>query len=197
LIKEEEVHNNKEMRGSAMRKALDCLVTLAVALSSLSSPCAAFLAHPVERGRPFRVWQATDRRMGELTSSEEKVFDLLRSLHTAKYSFRIVVVGNGAILETTSELGPAMKVSQSPKTGKNLLTLASDDKSFEFHLQLADVAEIVLLEKKTPAKIMRLIRLLSTEGQSMCSLILADDSDAAVEWYTDLRETYGETINLI
>lgn len=143
------------------------------------------------------------RRMGELTASEEKVFDLMQAIHDSKYPFRIVVIGNGAILETTSPLGPTLAVAQSPKTGKNLLTLASQDKSFEFHLQLADVAKIMLLEKETPAKTMRLIRILGGVGtspeqeqQSMCSLILADPSEAAIQWYQELRTKYGEAITL-
>ena len=134
--------------------------------------------------------------MGELTSAEGKVFDLLQALHDSKYAFRIVVVGNGAILETTSVLGPALSVAQSPKTGKNLMTLASEDKSFEFHLQLADVSEIAVLEKETPMKTMRLIRVLGAEGQSMCSLILADQSDAAVEWFQGIGNKYGESIKV-
>lgn len=140
--------------------------------------------------------------MGELTPTEEKVFDLMQALHDSNYPFRIVVIGNGAILETTSPLGPALAVAQSPKTGKNLLTLASADKSFEFHLHLADVTEVVLLEKETPMKTMRLIRVLGGGGggkdekTSICSLILADPSDAAIEWYQGLRAEYGETIDL-
>ena len=134
--------------------------------------------------------------MGELTAPEEKVFNLLQTLHDSSYPFRIVVVGNGAILETTSVLGPGLSVSQSPKTGKNLMTLASEDKSFEFHLQLADVSQIAVLEKETPMKTMRLIRFIGTEGQSMCSLILADSSDASIQWFHGIVEEYGETINL-
>lgn len=134
--------------------------------------------------------------MGELTASETKVFDLLQTLHDSKYPFRIVVVGNGAILETTSVLGPALSVSQSPKTGKNLMTLASQDKSFEFHLSLADVTEVAVLEKETPMKTMRLIRLLGDEGKSLASLILADTSDKAVEWFHGIHEKYGESIKV-
>ena len=105
-------------------------------------------------------------------------------------------MGNGVILETTSVLGPALNVAQSPKTGRNLMTLASEDKSFEFHLQLADVSQIVILEKETPMKTMRIIRVLGTEGQSMCSLILADQSDSAIQWFHGLVEEYGATIDL-
>ena len=152
---------------------------------------------PTDIAQRIRSLDATaDRRMGELTSSEQKVFDLLQALHDTKYPFRIVVVGNGAILETTSVLGPALSVSQSPKTGNNLMTLASEDKSFEFHLQLADVSQVEILEKETPMKTMRIIRVLGSEKQSMCSLILADQSDPAIQWFHGLVEQYGATIDL-
>lgn len=138
-----------------------------------------------------------ERRMGELTSPEKKTFDVLRALHDCKFNFRIVVVGNGAILETTSQLGPTVKVAQSPKTGKNLMTLASQDQSFEFHLQLADVSKIVLVQRETPKRTMRLLRFLQPEGESMCSLILADDSEAAQKWFDDeLIGKFGTEIQL-
>jgi hypothetical protein len=141
---------------------------------------------------------SSSRRMGELTLPEQKTFDVMQALHDAKFNFRIVVVGNGAILESTSPLGPTMKVSQSPKTGKNLMTLASQDQSLEFHLQLADVSKIVLVQRETPKRTMRLVRFLEAEhGNSMCSLILADDSSAAQKWFDDdLIGKFGTEIQL-
>ena len=56
--------------------------------------------------------------MGELTTPEQTVYDLLRELSDSGYDFRIVVVGQGAILETTSPLGPITKLTQSPSSGK-------------------------------------------------------------------------------
>ena len=172
------------------------LLTISTLLSFVSFGHAFIVQSTTRHARQATDLHTTERRMGELTSAEEKVFDLLQTLHDSKFPFRIVVVGNGAILETTSILGPALSVSQSPKTGKNLMTLASEDKSFEFHLQLADVAEIAVLEKETPMKTMRLIRVLGNEGQSMCSLILADQSDAAVEWFQGIGKKFGETIKV-
>ena len=58
------------------------------------------------------------RRMGELTTPEQTVYDLMRELSESGYSFRVVVVGQGAILEATSPLGPITKLTQSPSTGK-------------------------------------------------------------------------------
>ena len=77
-----------------------------------------------------------------------------------------------------------------------MLTLASPDQAFEFHVQLEQVSKVVLVEKETPAKTMRIIRLLNAVGESMSSLILADASDGARAWYHGLVETHGSEIQL-
>lgn len=77
-----------------------------------------------------------------------------------------------------------------------MLTLASTDQTFEFHLQLTDICKIVLIEKETPAKTLRIIRLLNAVGESMSSLILADTSDEAKSWYHELVEKRGNEIQL-
>jgi hypothetical protein len=136
------------------------------------------------------------RRMGELTEPEQQVFDIMEAIHDSGYLFRMVVVGKGAILETTAALGPVLKVTQSPSTGTNMLTLANTDQTFEFHLQLAEVSKMVLLEKVTPAKTLRIVRILNAAGESMSSLILADESEAAVTWYEGLIAKYGKEIQL-
>jgi putative heme iron utilization protein len=134
--------------------------------------------------------------MGELTAPEQQVFDIMDTIHDSGYHFRMVVVGKGAILETTAALGPVLKVTQSPSTGANLLTLANEDQSFEFHLQLSEVSKIVLLEKPTPSKTLRIVRILNAAGESMSSLILADESEAAVTWYEGLIAKYGKEIQM-
>jgi hypothetical protein len=144
-----------------------------------------------------QLFTATDaRRMGELTEPEQRVFDIMHEIHDSGYLFRMVVVGKGAILETTAALGPVLKVTQSPSTGTNMLTLANTDQTFEFHLQLAEVSKMVLLEKVTPAKTLRIVRILNADGESMSSLILADESEAAVTWYEGLIAKYGKEIQL-
>ena len=134
----------------------------------------------------------------ELTEPETRVYELLEELHQSNFLFRIVVVGNGAILETTSKLGPKMKLSQSPTTSANLVTFASEDASFEFHLQTARVAKIALVEKESPVtgKTMRILRFLTSDGASICSLILSDDSKEAVEWYSKLIASHGSEMQL-
>jgi hypothetical protein len=131
----------------------------------------------------------------ELSKSETKVYQLLQDLHDAQFPFRLVVIGNGAILETTSMLGPTFKVGKSPKTGENLTTFASSDQSFEFHLKLAQVKRIVLTSRTSlpgggEGPVMQLFRFLTADGTPMCSLIVADQSEAAKVWFQSMVEKY-------
>jgi len=129
-----------------------------------------------------------------LSDKEELVYDLLKDLSNAKLPFRIVVVGNGAILESTNLLGPTFKVSQSPATGANLVTFASEDQSFEFHLMIAQVSKVAMIEKPSPVKkgkTMRIMRFLNAEEKSICSLILADKSADATGWFQQTVSKYG------
>jgi hypothetical protein len=129
-----------------------------------------------------------------LSDKEELVYDLLKDLSNAKFPFRVVVVGNGAILESTNLLGPTFKVSQSPATGANLVTFASEDQSFEFHLMIAQVSKVAMIEKPSPVKegkTMRIMRFLNAEEKSICSLILADESADATGWFQRTVSKYG------
>lgn len=129
-----------------------------------------------------------------LDSQEEQVFALLKELSDSQLSFRIVVVGNGAILESTNVLGPTLKISQSPATGANLTTFASEDQSFEFHLMIAQVAKVAMVQKPSPAKegtMMRILRFLNADDKSICSLILTEDSKDATEWFQGILSRHG------
>lgn len=125
-----------------------------------------------------------------LTPKEEKVYGFLEDLRNK--DFRIIVIGNGAILESTHSLGPNMSLSQSPKSGANLVTFASPDKSFELHLQTSQVAKVALVEKEMPGRTMRILRLSNEQGQSICSLIVSEDSEAMADWFQSMRDKYGE-----
>ena len=135
-----------------------------------------------------------------LTASEQGVYDCLQKLHESGYTFRIIVVGNqqGAILETTATLGPAFKLNTSPKTGNMLLTMATVDQSFEFHVTLAQVKQLQLVERPVPAKpdgtpasAIRVLRFLNPSDEAVCTLLLSDKSDDAVSFFGTLMETYG------
>jgi hypothetical protein len=146
--------------------------------------------------------------MGELTPPEARVYELLNEIRSAGFAFRIVVAGGrGAISEfTVPSMGPRLSISQSPSTGSNLLTLASDDATWEFHVQLSNVFKIALVEKQTPAKTLRIVRLIGATGDTITSLILvpdfkkatgdADGSGEAIEWFHGLVEKYGSEVQL-
>ena len=77
-----------------------------------------------------------------------------------------------------------------------MLTIASQDQAFEFHVKLDQVSKISLVVKETPPpkkKIMRIIRLLNNEQSSLASLILVgnDADDAAGQWFENLQKVYG------
>jgi len=126
---------------------------------------------------------------------ETKVYEFLKELSDSDLSFRIVVVGNGAILESTNPLGPTFKVAESPKTGASIVTFASEDQSFEFHLMPAQIASAGLVSRPRPdGTTMRILRLLNAEGGSVCSLIVSEDSEKAQSWYESLESDYGSEV---
>jgi hypothetical protein len=43
---------------------------------------------------------------------------------------------------------------------------------------------------------MRILRLLNDVGKPICSLIVADDSPKAAEWYQDMTIKYGQELQL-
>ena len=140
----------------------------------------------------FRLNVAGTDDSTELT----EVDDVIADLHNSGFPFRIVVIGNGAILETTSKLGPVMKSSVSPKTGDRLVTLASEDQSFEFHVKVDQVSKVVFAETIKPLeggeeKVLRICRFMSGDGGSICSLILGESGEDATEWFDGMKARYG------
>jgi putative heme degradation protein len=127
-----------------------------------------------------------------LTETEEKVYGFLKDIHESQLQFRIVVIGNGAVLESSHALGPTMSLSHSSKSGANLVTFASQDKSFELHLQTSAISKVAMVAKETPGRTMRILRLLNDQGKSICSLILSEDSETTAEWFRSMTYKYGE-----
>lgn len=136
----------------------------------------------------------------DAVATPSKAESILTEFHQSELTFRIVVIGNGAILETTSKLGPKTATSVSPKTGDKLMTFASDDASFEFHVKVDQVCKVtfVATERPNPAdggtKVMRVSRWLSERGTPICSLILADSSEEAVAWFEGMIERHGHEV---
>eukprot|EP00804_Cyclotella_cryptica_P003631 CCRYP_002226-RA/>CCRYP_002226-RA protein AED:0.47 eAED:0.47 QI:0/-1/0/1/-1/1/1/0/198 len=134
---------------------------------------------------------------GNPAISRSKSETILSEFHESGFTFRIVVIGNGAILETTSKLGPTSSTSISPKTGEKLLTFASEDASFEFHVKVDQVCMVTFVTTERlvsggGTKVMRVSRFLNEKGTPMCSLILADSSSEAIGWFEGMVEKYGQ-----
>jgi len=171
-----------------------CIGWCLVLLANLTTT-AAFSVCPLQRTPPSGHWRlAATKPEPTLTSSEEKVYNFLRELHESQLAFRIIVVGNGAILESSHSLGPTMSLNQSPKSGDNLVTFASEDKSYELHLQTNAISKVALVEKETPGRTMRILRLTNSEGQSICSLILVEDSDTTAKWFQTMTDKYSNQL---
>ena len=115
---------------------------------------------------------------------------ILNEFHKSKYVFRIIVIGNGAILETTNKLGPTSKSSISPKSNERLLTFASEDQSFEFHVKVEQICKICFVATSER----RVARFLSESGTPICSLILGDSSAETGEWFDGLIEKFGNEL---
>ena len=120
-----------------------------------------------------------------------KVYQFLQHIHTCGYPFRTIVVGNGAILESTQTLGSSFQVNKSPKTGETLVTMANDDQSFEFHIRIQQIHKIAFVERILPDKALRIIRFSNADEVTMCSLILAEYTDDATVFFEHLKQTYG------
>ena len=100
-------------------------------------------------------------------------------------------------MESTNILGPHKKTSTSPKTGEKLVTLASEDKSFEFHLKPDQVSKIGFVERAKPVEngveeVLRICRLVNNEGASICSLIMTESSPDTANWFKEMISKYGD-----
>ena len=163
---------------------------LLLLLLALATVATSFVPTPSFTSRPSSA-HFDGANAIELSSSEQQIYDFLQELHTSGYPFRTIVSGNGAILESTQRLGPTLKVGESGKTGDLILTMASEDQSFEFHVKIQQVHKIVLVEREVPGKTIRIIRMTNAEEQSMCSLILGEYSDEAAAFFQGLVTKYG------
>ena len=130
------------------------------------------------------------------TPSRITAESILNECHQSKYIFRIIVIGNGAILETTSPLGPVSKSSVSPKSGEKLVTFANEDQSFEFHVKVEQICKVVFVTNGGADGSKKVTRFLSESGTPICSLILCDTSDEAGVWFDGLVNKYGNEVIL-
>jgi hypothetical protein len=98
-------------------------------------------------------------------------------------------------LETTATLGPHFATATSPKTGEPIVTFASEDKSFEFHVKPTQVSKITFSKvEKGDNKTMRICRFVNQEGGPISSLILqasGKDDDKSADWFDGMIQQYG------
>ncbi len=122
---------------------------------------------------------------------------ILHDFHASKLSFRIIVIGNGAILESTSPLGPTFKPSISPKSGERLITFANMDASLEFHVKVDEIAKIVFVVSQSSDQqhqSRRVARFINANGIPICSLLLAETTTEGEAWFENMMETYGNEV---
>ena len=163
-------------------------------MRQLSHPTQQSIVHPsttklLLSSYPADVENGETNEISEHTSTITAE-SILNEFHKSKYIFRIIVIGNGAILETTNKLGPTYKSSISPKSGERLLTFASEDQSFEFHVKVEQICKICFVATNER----RVARFLSESGTPICSLILGDSSAEAGEWFDGLIEKFGNEL---
>lgn len=125
-----------------------------------------------------------------------QIENILQDIYESRKSFRITLIGNGATLEITSLLGPIKNsFTSDAETGERIVTFASNDHSFEFHVNIDQVKDIMVSEEKNPSEgeedVLRLCRFLNNDGVCICSLILVDKSMDSVAWFHDLMKKYA------
>jgi putative heme iron utilization protein len=78
-----------------------------------------------------------------------------------------------------------------------MVTIANQDQTFEYHIQLDTISKIVLLEKNTTDhRTLRIIRFLNQFNDTMSSIIFIDTSELAQNFFTNLIQRYGNEIHL-
>ena len=138
---------------------------------------------------PICRCQSHSRLPTKLCNVPSKCDRFLYDLYEKALTFRIVVIGDGAIMESTHTLGNPhmiMQSSLSPKSGEPVVTFASPDKSFEFHVKINEIETVQFAERQN----MKICRLLKSNSASVCSLILKDESREASTWFADMKRKY-------
>ncbi len=138
----------------------------------------------------------------EMAGSCPPVVDkIVKELHSSGFSFRVIVLSNGSILETTVALsGTTIAKSISPKTGEPITTIASKDKSFELHLKTNQISRVTFnkVQRVENGKVMRVCRLMDHDGSLSTSLILQAEKgeDNPKQWFDEMINQYGEEVML-
>ncbi len=206
----------EQTRGSAFQIIPSSRPTVVIVSKSIAaSPChnrniARFASLP--QSSPSSSLSLSDDS-SLLSSSPSIAEQILHDFHASKLSFRIIVIGNGAILESTSQLGPTFKSSISPKSGERLITFANRDASLEFHVKIEEIAKIVFVVSSSPVvdannkdnnnnntnnqqqqQVRRVARFINANGTPICSLLLAESTKEGETWFQSMMDTYGNEV---
>lgn len=204
----------EQTRGSAFQIIPSPRPTVVIVTKSIAaSPChnrniARFASLP--QSSPSSSLSLSDDS-SLLSSSPSIAEQILHDFHASKLSFRIIVIGNGAILESTSQLGPTFKSSISPKSGERLITFANRDASLEFHVKIEEIAKIVFVVSSSPVvdannkdnnntnnqqqqQVRRVTRFINANGTPICSLLLAESTKEGETWFQSMMDTYGNEV---
>ena len=107
------------------------------------------------------------------------------------------VIGNGGILETTSKLGPHFATATSPETGEDIVTFASENKSFEFHVKTQQISKVSFSKVEKGDKTLRICRFVNQQGGPLSSLILQSGEEHGIDselWFDKMILEYGTEI---
>lgn len=206
----------EQTRGSAFQIIPSPRPTVVIVTKSIAaSPChnrniARFASLP--QSSPSSSLSLSVSDDSSLSSSSPSIAEqILHDFHASKLSFRIIVIGNGAILESTSQLGPTFKSSISPKSGERLITFANRDASLEFHVKIEEIAKIVFVVSSSPVvdannkdnnntnnqqqqQVRRVTRFINANGTPICSLLLAESTKEGETWFQSMMDTYGNEV---
>lgn len=206
----------EQTRGSAFQIIPSSRPTVVIVSKSIAaSPChnrniARFASLP--QSSPSSSLSLSVSDDSSLSSSSPSIAEqILHDFHASKLSFRIIVIGNGAILESTSQLGPTFKSSISPKSGERLITFANRDASLEFHVKIEEIAKIVFVVSSSPVvdannkdnnntnnqqqqQVRRVTRFINANGTPICSLLLAESTKEGETWFQSMMDTYGNEV---
>lgn len=205
----------EQTRGSAFQIIPSSRPTVVIVSKSIAaSPChnrniARFASLP--QSSPSSSLSSLSDDSSLLSSSPSIAEQILHDFHASKLSFRIIVIGNGAILESTSQLGPTFKSSISPKSGERLITFANRDASLEFHVKIEEIAKIVFVVSSSPVvdannkdnnntnnqqqqQVRRVTRFINANGTPICSLLLAESTKEGETWFQSMMDTYGNEV---
>lgn len=157
------------------------------------------LAQQAERKGGYKMCSAT----GTATATVE---EFLKAAGEAGLgTMRFIAVTDGAVLETIGRLDYGTKKFSVPGKG-DYVTIASEDKMFECHLNMTKVKTIELSEQK--AKIgdhqLYVVRFKADEGALMLSCLLQYDPSVgpgnylygAIDGFRALRQRFGDMITV-